>query len=594
MKNILLLGLVLFIGISSAHAKKIDFYENSTLHYYNGLYVLDLHGSREEMMRAHGFFAAKNIQANSPIQFFSSVMDKALDEKFNSKLGVGVVSGSLDVLLKMKMSKEDQKAYSAFAQGMNVPAKQVFKALYYPDFGEMLASVQYGKNETAIQVPEFGCSTFVAPKSTQNPGLLFGRNLEFGGVGYFDRYPAVVYLHSTDPKDIPYVQMTALGLPGTHTAYNQSGLMISLHQLTANQLNPVGDLILNVVDEVARRAHNLTEARQIIQSKKFTTPWKIIVASESDNSGFLAEVSPKGEFFHELQGSGLGESNHAVSKEIKSDEFFANYNYIQSSIMRKAALHDALDANKVIDADSAMNLLGQRTQPVTGSNSFISLSKFSNIMSVVVSAKDHTLYYGLASRINTKPSSGVYVKLPLDFKTDFATYEAAVHQPSVVYDAALLDVDHHVRAAMTESNQKGDITVIAKNLKKAVEAYSMDAGLNSVYAATLLKLFAATEGKSEQYLTEAQAVLEYSKAVFKGENDKAIHLLLLARIAVLKNNQNEAVEFYKNIVPTSSQMKMAIASDMKVLKSNDARKSVLEKSKKVKITLSDLDIVSFQ
>tara|TARA_B110001454_G_scaffold122549_1_gene114476 strand:- start:71483 stop:73264 length:1782 start_codon:yes stop_codon:yes gene_type:complete len=593
MKNILFLALALFVGFSSAQAKKIDFYENSTLHYYNGLYVLDLHGTREEMMRAHGFFAAKNIQANSPLQFFSSVMDKALDEKLKSKLGVGVVSGSLDVLLKMKMSKEDQKAYIAFAQGMNVPAKQVFKALYYPDFGEMLASVQYGKNETAVEVPEFGCSSFVAPKSAQNPGLLFGRNLEFGGVGYFDRYPAVVYLHSTDPKDIPYIQMTALGLPGTHTAYNQSGVMISLHQLTANQLNPVGDLILNVVDEVARRAHSLAEARQIIQSKKFTTPWKIIVGSESDNSGFLAEVSPKGEFFHELQGSGLGETNHAISKEIKSDEFFANYNYIQSSIMRKAALREALDANKIIDPDSAINLLGRRTQPATGANSFISLSKFSNIMSVVVSAKDHTLYYGLASRINTKPSSGVYVKLPLDFKTDFSTYEAAVHHPSVVYDAAVLEVDHHVRAAMTESSQKADLAVMSNHLKQAVAAYSKDAGLNSVYAAMLLKLYASTEGKSEQYLTEAQAVLERSKAVFKGENDKAIHSLLLARIAVLKNNQNEATELYKTIVPTSSQMKVALASDTKVLKSNDARKSILEKSKKVKITLSDLDIVSF-
>jgi hypothetical protein len=135
--------------------------------------------------------------------------------------------------------------------------------------------------------------------------------------------------------------------------------------------------------------------------------------------------------------------------------------------------------------------------------------------------------------------------------------------------------------------------VIASNLKKAVEAYSMDAGLNSVYAATLLKLYSATEGKSEPYLTEAQAVLERSKSVFKGENDKATHLLLLARIAVLKNNQNEAIELYKSIVPTSSQMKTAIVSDMKVLKSNGARKSVLEKSKKVKITLSDLDIVSF-
>lgn len=593
MKNLMFLGLILCLGLSSVHAKQIDFFEKSTLHYYNGLYVLDLHGTREEMMFAHGYFAAKNIKTHSPINFFAGVMDKALVEKLN-KWGAGVVSSSLDVLLKVKMSKEDDKAYRAFARGMGITPKQVFKALYYPDFGEMLASVQYSKNDTFMEIPEFGCSTVVAPKSNINPGLLFGRNLEFGGVGYFDRYPAVVYLNSTDPKDQPYIQMTALGLPGTHTAYNKSGIMISLHQLTVNQIKPVGDLILNVVDEVARRAHSLAEARQIIQSKNFTTPWKMIVASENENSGFMVEVSPKGEFFHELQGSGLGETNHVTSKELKADEFFPNYNYVNSSIIRKASLHKALKADAVVDAASAIELLGQRSNPSTGENSFISLSKFSNIMSVVVSAKDRKLFYGLATRINTKPSSGVYVQLPLDFATDFAAYQPAIHRPNVAVDPAVLEVDHHIRAAMAENNsESADMNIVANHLKKAVQMYPSDAGLNTVYAATLVKLYAVNEGKSEQYLSEAQAVLENSKSVMKGDNEKAIHSLLLARIAVLKNNQNEAAVHYKNVIPTTSQMKIAVAEDMKVLNSNNARKTMLQKSKKVKVTLSDLDIVSF-
>lgn len=594
MKNILLLGFVLCIGISSAQAAKIDSYEKSSLHYYNGLYVLDLHGTREEMMFAHGRFAAKQIKTNSPIQYFAEVMDKALNEALKNKWGVGAVSHSLDLLLKVKMSREDDKAYRAFARGLGLPAKQIFKALYYPDVGEMLMSALYGKHDVMAEVPEFGCSSFVAPKSDHNPGLLFGRNLEFGGVGLFDRYPAVVYLNSTDPKDQPYIQMTALGLPGTHTAYNGSGVMISLHQITANQINPVGDLILNVVDEVARRARSLDEARQIIRSKNFTTAWKMIVASEKENSGFTVEVSPKGEFFQELEGAGLGESNHAIAKEIQANEFFGNYNYHQSSLLRKTTLHNALNANKVVDVVSAIDLLGQRSHPISGASSFISLSKFSNIMSVVISGKDQKLYYGLASRINTKPSSGVYVQLPLDFKTDFASYMPSIQRPSVVYDPAVLEVDHHIRAAMTEGSQKGDSNIIANHLKKAVESYSQDAGLNAVYAATLLKMYASSEGKTEQYLSDAQAVLERYKAVFTGDNDKAIHSYLLARIAVLKGDRRAADEHYKNVVPTTSQMKKSIEADWEiVLKSNEPRAAMLQKLKKIRVSLTDLDIVSF-
>jgi hypothetical protein len=319
--SFLFIILVSVFGLSFAQnvqAKKVDFFEKSSLYYFDGVYVLDLHGTREEMMFAHGYFAAKNVKALSPIDYFSAVMDKQLNDKFGG-LGPSVVGTSVGALLKQRMNVEDEKAFKAFAMGYGQPSAKVFKALYYPDFGEMLAAVMYGKNRTVSEMPDLGCSTFVVPRSNINPGMLFARNLEFGGVGSFDRYPAVVYLNSTDTNDQPYIQMTALGLPGTHTAYNKSGIMISLHQLTVNQYSPVGDLILNVVDEIARRAHTLEEAKKIINSKKFTTPWKLIVASEPQNSGFVAEVTAKGKYYQDMPAAGLGESNHVSEKTLKED-----------------------------------------------------------------------------------------------------------------------------------------------------------------------------------------------------------------------------------------------------------------------------------
>lgn len=592
MRQIYVLVLIALLGISSAQAKKIDSYDKSSLHYYDGVYVLDLHGTREEMLFAHGYFASKNVKENSPLEFFANVMDKALADKLNS-WGVSFVSRTLDVLLKMKMSDEDDKAYRAFAKGMGVPASKVFKALYYPDFGEMLAAVNYAKNDTFMDIPELGCSTFVSPKSESNAGVLFGRNLEFGGVGFFDRYPAVVYLHSSDPKDQPYIQMTALGIPGTHTAYNKSGMMFSLHQLTANQINPVGDLILNVMDELSRRAHTLAEARAMIESKKFTTPWKMIIASEAENSGFVVEVSPKGKYFFDMANSGIGESNHVRAKELKKDEFFATYNYVQSSVIRKSALHKALSANSVVDVNSAIDLLGHRNHPVTGENSFISLSKFSNIMSVLMSAKEQKLFFGVARKINTKPSSDIYLQLPLSFETDFSTYTPVIMKPALVYSPALLEVDSQIRAAMLENSKNADLNIVAEHLRKATELHSTDANLNNVYAATLLKLYGTNEGKSEHYLNDAQSVLDRSKSVVKGDNEKAVHSILMARIYALKNNQNEALQYYNGITPTTTRMKKALEADLESLKSDSFRSAILEKSKKTKVSLTDLDIVDF-
>lgn len=593
MNTIFKFALLLFLSVSIIQAKQIDSFEKSSLHYFNGIYVLDLHGSREEMMFAHGYFANKNVVAkSSPIEFFASIMDQSLVSRVGS-FGGAVASRVVGQLLTAKLSKEDDKAYRAFALGYGIPKEKVFKALMYPDFGEILASVNYAENKVSEKLPDLGCSTFVVPQSDQNPGLLFARNLEFGGVGIFDRYPAVVYLHSTDPDDIPYVQLTALGLPGTHTAYNQSGIMVSLHQLTINQYSLVGDLILAVVDEVARRAHTLEEAKAIIESKKFTTAWKLIVASEKQNSGFVAEVSPKGKYFNTINNLGVGETNHVSQELLKTDEFFTSYNYLNSSLNRKVTMTQALDASSVFSVDSALNLLGDRTNPTTHENSFISLSKFNNIMSVLFSTEKQELYFGVSSRINTKPSSGIYVRLPLAFNTNFSTYQALAIKPSKQYSAALLEVDHQIRGAMTESNQSGDLKLVSEYLKKAVLAYPVDTDLNNVYAAVLIKLHGYSEGKSVVYLEEATEILSRSKGIAQGKNQKAVLDILSARIAVLKGHLDDAKSIYEGIVPTTSAMKSAIAEDLKLIRSSKAQANILERSRKVKITLSDMDILDF-
>jgi hypothetical protein len=253
----------------------------------------------------------------------------------------------------------------------------------------------------------------------------------------------------------------------------------------------------------------------------------------------------------------------------------------------------ALSAGNIVDANSATNLLGDRLNPVTGENSFISLSKFSNIMAVVVSAKDHELYFGVAREINTKPSAGVYLRFPLEFNVNFDTYIPAIHKPSVVYSAAMLAVDQQIRAAMSENNQSGDLNLVAEYLKKAISVYRTDADLSNVYAAILLKQYGASAGKSEKFLNEASALIGPSKGIARSENQKAVLSILSARVAVLKNNTNDAKRIYQGIAPTTLRMKVAIEGDIKALKSNKARAAILESSRKLKVTLGDLDILDF-
>lgn len=591
----LFFGLIACVALSGAiaSAKQIDTIHKSTLHYFNGLYVLDLHGTREEMMYDHGFFAMKHLSAFSPVRYYSQVMDKVLNEKLSSRRA-GFASRAIDYLLKKKMNLDDEKAYKSFAQGMGVPASMIAKALYYPEFVSLLTAYNYSTNDAFMDLSALGGSTVVTAKSDWSPAMLMGRNLEFGGVGYFDRYPAVIYLNSTDPRDQKYIQMTALGVPGTHTAYNESGLMISLHQMTVNQMKVTGDLILNVVDEVARRAKTLAEAKTIIQDKNFTTSWKIIVASDKENTGFVAEVSPRAQHFIAMESEGIAESNHATNKYFKDVEFFTSYNSLQSSVMRKAIMQQALKEHSLVDVPSMISLLRSRKDLKGGESSFLSMSKSNTIMSVVVSPSEQALYFGLANRINTKPTEGAYVKLPLVFGTNFADFNPEVYRSTTMASPVLLEVDNQIRAAIAESNRGGDLKVIADHIKKAVAYHGSDANLNNTYAAILLKLYGSVDAqKSDVYLTEATHILERNKSVVTDQNEKAVRDIVLARIAILRNNYSEAIQIYKLMTPTTSRMKAAVNSDLKILESNSSKGKALDSTRKMTISLTDLDVISF-
>lgn len=187
----------------------------------------------------------------------------------------------------------------------------------------------------------------------------------------------------------------------------------------------------------------------------------------------------------------------------------------------------------------------------------------------------------------------MYLRFPLDFDVNFDTYVPAIHKPSVVYPSAVLAVDHEIRAAMSENNQGGDLNLVAQYLQKAVSVYGADADLNNVYAAILLKQYGVNAGKSEKYLIDAEDTLARSKGIVRGQNQKAVMNLLSARIAVLKSNKEDAKRIYQGIVPTTLRMKAAIEEDLKALKSNKSRAVILENSRKLKVTLGDLDILDF-
>jgi len=200
------------------------------------------------------------------------------------------------------------------------PLKDLSTALVLPDLLPMLQAFltrvrPYGFIEPPV-FPAMACSSFVS----RGKHFLHGRNLDFPGVAYWDRYPV---LQSTRVSGaIPYLAFTTAGVPfGGITGVNAEQISVSLHQHYSRNVSLSGQLPFLIAEEILQCAKTLQEAKEIIASKRVATAWAFVLTDGKSKSGAIVETDAKIQAVRELGDLALTHSNFFQTGNCRAAEY---------------------------------------------------------------------------------------------------------------------------------------------------------------------------------------------------------------------------------------------------------------------------------
>ncbi len=470
-------------------------FSRATMEKRHGLWILNLFGNRYEVATQHGHLISDKIDQTA-IHYYANRIDRAIEQSpwvKNFPILEGLIKFFVDLdvfdRIKKLMPKEDKQIALQFAQAAGLRSKSILDALVVPDASQwLLAKVFSDRNllsKAFGTIPGLGCSTFVVPEQNGDTGFIMARNLDYEGAGIFDRNAAVIYVHPDDPRDIPYINFTTLGMPfGAVTAMNAEGIIVSLHQLMIDLVTrKEGTPIMSLTDELIRRSHNLGEAIEIIRNSKHTSTWRLIIASTKENQALVVDTSRKDLSIQPISTYQYAVTNSAESDEMRRKEFAVGYNYYADTRYRHENLIEQLSDGSEVTIQKAVDMISSNEfyNPATKSwekrHHIGIVGKKSNVQSIIFNPKNSIAYVAVPSVEYGVPLEGSYVPVPTNVN-DLLNYESLEESfqntPSPIsrteaYSGEAVQAHAYYREAAQILSEKGDTNRGVELIQKAGE-----------------------------------------------------------------------------------------------------------------------------
>ncbi len=180
----------------------------------------------------------------------------------------------------------------------------------------------------APKFPALGCSSFIY----NGKNFLIGRNLDFPGVSYWDRYPVIQLIEKNG--SIPYIAFTSAGIPlGGITGINKERISVFLHQHYTLETSISGVLPFVISEKILEKASSIEDAINIAKSFKLSSSWAFIISDGKKREGCVIECTPKNIAIRHLE-KVITHSNYfqklkncreyATTERMNWDNFFRN------------------------------------------------------------------------------------------------------------------------------------------------------------------------------------------------------------------------------------------------------------------------------
>ncbi|MBI4677872.1 MAG: hypothetical protein HY748_09850 [Elusimicrobia bacterium] len=463
-----------------------------------GLAVANLWGSHRERGRQMGELFGDCVRSSGIVDFYHDYCAKHLPRR---PLIAGVGSRLLLSLVALRFSAGARQLMKGFCDAARLDEGRVGRGFAMPDVLNYLV----GFSGRLSGLPTLGCTSAVAwGDYTRGRALLFGRNLDFPGMGYFDRHP-VVCRHKPD-HGIPYVSVGTAGLVVDGiTGINAEGIILALHQHISRDAAILtgGRPILDLGRQILETCRTLDEAVGAVAGWSTTSAWTVLLASSKERKASAAERTPKDCAPVWADSGKLARANDFATPSLHSREI--DYRpWRESSRLRLSRADDLLESRKGrIDPAFMASLLSDRFDPERGTlRSFAqSIGQVHNMTSVVfepdrgllwVSEGRAPAHQGPYRRLALwdesplgEPLEGVVPGLPADRTEALAAYVRACldwterHNPAEMveslHDAVEVDPDEPVYRYLL-----GFFALKAGHLETALESFEAGTAMTDI------------------------------------------------------------------------------------------------------------------
>ncbi|MEW6056470.1 MAG: C45 family peptidase [Bdellovibrionota bacterium] len=395
LKLILLPLLLLYALAGVSHAQERRPSTPAQASWYNTRFpvpVMHLEGSIEEIARSHGQIAARQPDVKTTLEFMGKRIEHQLEQSpllsKSSVLRKLVASANWAFIGRPMIEHLPEKyedAYREFAKALRVSEELVFNALVLPDTALRAVSLFYESEQSPVLPQSLGCTSIIW--NSGSVSAFHGRNLDYEGVGYWDRKPVIV--HSIPKEGLAHVSVTALGVHALGiTAFNEAGLTLAVHQLTLSDTQASGTPVPVISAEVIRSARTIDDAIAIIRSFPRAGGWAYVLSQGLDRA--VVETSAHEIAIRRSSEPFFYQTNHVSSPALSKDQVFYTPGSWLDSFERAETLSQYAKkghASGWATAERMTALLGQHHRVAGGT-----IAKLDNIQSVIFDANHRRLW----------------------------------------------------------------------------------------------------------------------------------------------------------------------------------------------------------